>query len=301
MKKNLIVLVLMSLMANMYCQNIDQENLEKYWKYRDQLRKRFMKIGTAKGESIPASVIIPNRQYGQIDQSTGSIVQWRDATITMGYYWIVLAIEYKLLSENYHDVQPTLNELYSAMQAFNRLDMTAEDYLDGNLGAAANPSDKNGFFIRDDVPHEMADNFAGDPPIPNGPIQPDPGNPNQMRSGFEGWTNYDNAAMGDEAQTTEPQLGNSESLDQLTTVILGLHFIQRFIPDGTWVQPTASDSGMYIREEALEIIKRLVEYLNDTEANWLGQYSAREWTILQNENETAHNGGTAHVLASNSA
>jgi hypothetical protein len=122
-----------------------------------------------------------------------------------------------------------------------------------------------------------------------------------MRSGFEGWTNYDNAAMGDEAQTTEPQLGNSESLDQLTTVILGLHFIQRFIPDGTWVQPTASDSGMYIREEALEIIKRLVEYLNDTEANWLGQYSAREWTILQNENETAHNGGTAHVLASNSA
>lgn len=30
----------------------------------------------------------------------------------------------------------------------------------------------------------------------------------QMRGGFEGWTNYDNAAMGDEAQTTEPQLGN---------------------------------------------------------------------------------------------
>ena len=299
--KTIFTLIALLCTNVLFAQNNDEEILEKYWKYRDQLRKRFMKIGQFEGESIPASVIIPNRQYGQEDQTTGSIMQWRDATITLGYYWIVLATEYSLLNQNNENTQSTLNELYYAMQAFNRIDMTAEGYLGGNMDASANPTDLNGFFIRDDVPHEMAQNFENDPPIPNGPIQPDPGNPNQMRSGFEGWTNYDNAAMGDEAQTTEPQLGNSESLDQLTTVILGLHFIQRFIPDGTWVQPTASDSGMYIREEALEIIKRLVEYLNDTEANWLGQYSAREWTILQNENETAHNGGTAHVLASNSA
>lgn len=225
-------------------------------------------------------------------------MQWRDATITLGYYWVLLATEYKLLSESGQNVEPTLHELYYAIHAFNRLDRTTEDYLSGNPNATANPSDLNGFFIRDDVRHEMALNFAGDPPIPNGPKQPDPGNPNQMRGGFEGWTNYDNAAMGDEAQTTEPQLGNSESLDQLTTVILGLHFIQRFVPNGTWVQPTENDAGFFVREEALAMIKRLVEYLNDTQANWAGQYSAKEWTILQNENETAHNGGTAHVLAS---
>jgi hypothetical protein len=281
-----------------FAQSIDQENIEKYWKYRDQLKKRFMRIGSFPGERIPSSVIIPNRRYGQTDQTSGSIIQWRDATITLGYYWIVLATEYKLLSENNQEVQPTLNELYYAMDAFNRLDMTAEGYLGGNLQAQANVSDKNGFFIRDDVYNEFANNFAGDPPIPNGPIQPDPGNPYQMRSGFEGWNNYDDGIAGNETETTEPQLGNSESLDQLTTVILGLHFIQHFVPDGTWVQPTESDAGMFIREEALAIIKRLVEYLNDTEENLLGQYSAKEWTILQNENETAHNGGTAHVLAS---
>jgi hypothetical protein len=78
----------------------DQLNQEKYWKYRDHLRKRFMRIGIGEGESIPASVIIPNRRYGQADQTTGSIIQWRDATITIGYYWIVLASEYKLLVES---------------------------------------------------------------------------------------------------------------------------------------------------------------------------------------------------------
>lgn len=103
MKTTITILALL-LAKVLFCQTIDQENLEKYWKYRDQLKKRFMRIGIDKGESIPASVIIPNRQYGQADQTTGSIIQWRDATITLGYYWIVLATEYKLLSENEQDV-----------------------------------------------------------------------------------------------------------------------------------------------------------------------------------------------------
>jgi hypothetical protein len=201
-----------------------------------------MRIGIGEGESIPASVIIPNRRYGQADQTTGSIIQWRDATITIGYYWIVLASEYKLLIESGQGVQPTLNELYYAMKAFNRLDMTAEDYLAGNLQANPDPEDLNGFFIRDDVRHEITNNFENDPPIPNGPIQPDPGNPNQMRGGFTGWENYDDGVAGNETQTTVSQLGNSESLDQLTTIILGLHFIQRFIPDGTWVRFIVDES-----------------------------------------------------------
>jgi hypothetical protein len=237
-----VTTALVCLTTIMSAQTNDQEIMDKYWKYRDQLRKRFMKIGTAKGESIPASVIIPNRQYGLVDQSIGSIMQWRDATVTLGYYWIVLATEYSLLNQNNENTQSTLNELYYAMQAFNRIDMTAEGYLGGNMDASANPTDLNGFFIRDDVPHEMAQNFENDPPIPNGPIQPDPGNPNQMRGGFTGWENYDDGVAGNETQTTVSQLGNSESLDQLTTIILGLHFIQRFIPDGTWVRFIVDES-----------------------------------------------------------
>lgn len=60
MKKNLLALMLTALTASVFCQTTDQENHEKYWKYRDQLRKRYMKIGQFEGESIPASVTIPN-------------------------------------------------------------------------------------------------------------------------------------------------------------------------------------------------------------------------------------------------
>jgi hypothetical protein len=103
----------------------DKENLEKYWHYRSQLKERFMRIDTTSGGSMPASVIIPNRQYGQTDQSTGSIIQWRDATISLGHYWLVLALEYKALSDNNQDVQATLNELYYAVYTFKCMDNEA--------------------------------------------------------------------------------------------------------------------------------------------------------------------------------
>ncbi|MFM9984465.1 MAG: hypothetical protein ACKVOK_04485 [Flavobacteriales bacterium] len=169
----------------------DQENQDKYWKYREMLKNKFVKIGSEPGASIPMACRIPGYAYGSTPDPTGTQLQWKDATITLGYYWIVLATEYKLLSENSQDVQPTLNELYYAMHAFNRVDMTAEGYLGGDPTAVANPSDLNGFFIRDDVRHEMVINFENDPAIPNGPIQPDVGHPNQMRSDWGGWENYD--------------------------------------------------------------------------------------------------------------
>jgi hypothetical protein len=53
-------------------QSIDAANLEKYWKYRDQLKTRFMRIDTLAGWGIPASAIIPHRQYGQSEQSKGN-------------------------------------------------------------------------------------------------------------------------------------------------------------------------------------------------------------------------------------
>jgi hypothetical protein len=94
MKNTLLICWFLLLTAVGYAQSVDDANLEKYWGYRDNLRKRFMKIGGSEGESLPCSVIIPHRQYGQSDQSTGSIMVWRDATITLGYYWSVLATEY---------------------------------------------------------------------------------------------------------------------------------------------------------------------------------------------------------------
>ncbi|MFM9984467.1 MAG: hypothetical protein ACKVOK_04495, partial [Flavobacteriales bacterium] len=296
MKVKLLTMILLVIAGSSMAQSVDQENQEKYWKYRDQLKKRFMKIGKFSGESIPCSVIIPNRQYGEgADQSDGSIIQWRDATVTLGYYFIVLSTEYKLLSENSQDVQPTLNELYYAMQAFNRLDMVAEGYLGGDMDAGVNPSDLNGFFHRDDVRHEMTLNFENDPAIPNGPIQPDVGHPNQMRSDWDGWININDVAT--DAFRTEPYQPGSESLDQMTSILLGLRFIERMVPN-VFVKPTEDDAGFFIHDECLAMIKRVVENLNDTEPNNFGQFSAKEWTLMQGEDETVHNGGSNCVFAS---
>lgn len=297
MRKTFLTCFTLLFAAICYSQSVDTENLEKYWSYRDNLRKRFMKIGKDIGESMPCSVIIPHRQYGQTDQSTGSIMVWRDATITLGYYWSVLATEYNLLSQNGQDVQPTLNELYYAMVAFNRIDMTAEGYLNGNTEASAQASDLNGFFIRDDVHHQIMNNFDNDAAIANGPIQPDPGHPNQMRSDFEGWTNYDTGGMGDEVISTEIQPMSSASLDQLTTILLGLRLIERFVPN-VYVKPTEADAGFYIHDECLLMIKRVVDYLNDNSPNAFGQFSAKEWTLLQGEDETVHNAGYNCIIAS---
>jgi hypothetical protein len=203
-------------------QNSDSD-LMKYWKMRDALRTRFSKVGSLKGESMPASVIIPHRQYGQSDQSTGSVIQWRDATISLGYYIAVLSMEYRLLSQTSENTDATLTELYYALFAFNRLDISAEEYLSGNAVSNGSQEDLNGFFIRGDQTHLIVQNWQNDPPLQHSPflndsLHPDPGHPNQMRSDFQGWKNYDSGGPEDDIFSTDVQPGSSESLDQMITV-----------------------------------------------------------------------------------
>lgn len=89
-----------------------------------------MKIGSGDGESLPMSCIIPKHGYGPTgDYNNSSVLHWRDATITLGYYYIVLATEYRLLKDSEKNTEPTLNELYYAINALNRLDYNAELYL----------------------------------------------------------------------------------------------------------------------------------------------------------------------------
>lgn len=119
----------------------DQEMQEKYWKYRDQLKKYFMKIGPERGESIPCR----NRVIGwmqDFNNPAGSRMRWTDATIDVGYYLVLLATEYRLLAEHGQSTTSTENELYYALNAVNRVDLVAEEYLSDDNAA---PS-LNGFY-----------------------------------------------------------------------------------------------------------------------------------------------------------
>ncbi len=86
----------------------DQDNLDKYWKYREILKTKFVKIGSGDGCSIPMACRVPGYAFGGTTDPVGTQLQWKDATITLGYYLIALATEYKLLDGSGQDTEPTL-------------------------------------------------------------------------------------------------------------------------------------------------------------------------------------------------
>lgn len=75
-------------------------------------------------------------------------IRWNDGTIDLAFYISVLAMEYKLLKDGGWDTSSTLEELYFAMKAFERLDSWSAKWYYSNPN---NTCISNGYFIRDDV------------------------------------------------------------------------------------------------------------------------------------------------------
>ena len=165
--KNLILMVVFGLLyATSYAQT-DQRNLDKYWKFRNAFRKDFIRIGTERGESLPMG----RRGFGKCPNNTpneGGVprgkLYWGDGVIRHGHYIGFLATEYALLKKNGKDVTATLNEIYYALQAFNRLDSLAEDIISGLMPTIpAQPENLNGFYLRDDVPQDFDNHWHNEP------------------------------------------------------------------------------------------------------------------------------------------
>ena len=170
MKKTLITLALIFIYLLIYAQNQDL-NLEKYWRYRERLREKFIAVSDSVeyfGANIPAC---------EINYET-STIDWGDANMSMSHYLSVLATELWLLKNNGQDYSLTLKELYYAMLAMERLDLYSEYHIRwrDNIGHwvwtpdpddiwsfpengiyvwvrgyVNNLSDINGFHLRDDV------------------------------------------------------------------------------------------------------------------------------------------------------
>jgi len=133
-----------SFTASLYAQkNTNELNLEKYWNYRDRLSRYFVKVGPEVGESVVAYVRNRNRSAKR-----GFTVS--DQTIDLAWYIGILATEYQLLNENHQNTTETLQELYYALMAFDRLDR-CETYPPWNR-----PKDTlDGFFHRYDITLEF--------------------------------------------------------------------------------------------------------------------------------------------------
>lgn len=212
MRATTIVIALMTYFSvALTAQNVEQ-NLDKYWQYRDKLTTQYMLVGDGQGYSLPASYINPGLER----------MKWSDNTIWLGWYIGTLATEYHLLHNEFYTGydegieqrrQQNRMELYFAIKAAIRLDADAEVYFPAPCDSI--PNQRNGFFLRDDVPIDFTDSFPGY---------------NFVDSDYSEVNIY----------------VNEMSQDQVYHVLLGLSLVKRFVPD------TVVVNGFNLHDEAVD-------------------------------------------------
>ncbi|MFM9986416.1 MAG: hypothetical protein ACKVOK_14345, partial [Flavobacteriales bacterium] len=266
MKKiTLVCAALVAIVFELFSQTA-QENLDKYWAYRERLKKNFLKIGNDNGESIPISARSIGSAYAGaplIDGYEPSRIYFNDPTIYLGHYLWVLATEYKAFDMNGQDTQPTLNELYYAIAALNRLDLNAETYLTHGSNALS-ADDINGLLMRDDAPKNFYLNFQND----YSQIFERDANLIKTHSDYDPLFIYgadlypgDNISQHPEINEGANENGintrNIMSLDHITTLFSGLICVYDLLPSMV-VQPTTNDVATNLREEARNIANRII-------------------------------------------
>lgn len=158
MKKIITFLLFIAVTLNLFAQFAnEQANLEKYWLYRQRLKENFLFLSNNNeyGSNIPVSRIKPNvveTSLGVFSIRHVEYLDWDDCNGALPYYIILLATEYKLLKKyanSYNNnnalAAQTLNELWNAIRAVERLDM----FADGSV---------NGVFMRSDLCEMNRDN-----------------------------------------------------------------------------------------------------------------------------------------------
>jgi hypothetical protein len=128
-----------AVMFNSLPAQTDEQNLEKYWRYKKRLNDFFLKVGPSAGESIPAEKIQVNET---INHHQGVTWAQSDGTIHLGWYIAVLATENALLRRNGYLTHRNVEELYYALNALWRLDAQSPYYLyaDSNYAGCKLPS-----------------------------------------------------------------------------------------------------------------------------------------------------------------
>jgi hypothetical protein len=273
MKKICAILILMSLTQVSFSQSEDVINTRKYWKFRNSFRRDFIKIGDAAGEGIP---MISRQPSGCIDNVTefydhkfGNL-KWGDSMIEHGHYIGFLATEYKLLKNNDQDVTAVLNELYYALNAINRVDRDAEPIITTlNDDLPFQPQNLNGFYLRSDVPEDFNLKWI-DEPIQARCVETEIyGNNNAGKlNGLIDGTQYKTYSSTNSFSVP--------SLDQMTSLLVGLSVCYELLEDELYVQPTPADEIMNMRNEVQQITHRLVSYAKDH--NWY-LLNERGWPV----------------------
>lgn len=161
MQKYYFLLCCLCSIFKVEAQSIGADLENKYWNYRDRLKKNFVQIGSKPGQSITAAQLLEFSSPSDTLQYQNGVLKkvvpktyknrmvFGDVLVDQGYYLAVLSSELNILAlegkQNTERYKATCSELYFAILAVDRLDINAENYLD-----YFNQGSKNGFLIRSD-------------------------------------------------------------------------------------------------------------------------------------------------------
>ncbi len=274
---------------------------QKYWNLRERFRKYYVSLGKDKGQGIP----VAKRQIGSyggnrcsnLYGSSSGWMSWGDATSYLGDYMCTLATEYALLVQEGKGTAATLNELYYALNALDRLDGFAEPtFSNNNL-----PPTYNGFFLRDDVEQSTVTkwNYEYDNVGVQDPLL------NYRCVTTDHLSNLnDDLFLNPQGQVVPRgnSATNEPSFDQISNILTGFSFIKKYVPN-VYVKPTSTDVGFNIIDKIQAITVRLMDYMSgaDRQLQRADHTSELMFNVIAHPTPSIFGPGTPLAFTHNSA
>lgn len=223
-----------------------EDNIEKYWNYRDRLEK-FIWMAPG-GDHLPVDWAKTHHgSYLPAKFQNDDILEWGDTGEHLGIYIQVMATEYRLMKDYGMDYHPSLYALSNVMYAIERLDMFAELFYrnkqDCGDSGTLNPEDINGFLLRDDVFPETNEN------------NPAWGYINTINS------EYISANEG----STSNSINKSMSQDHVWHILVGLSLVVELVDDPEWFVDSKGDSTQ-MNNWARRVGERLIRGMHGYDA-----------------------------------
>lgn len=260
--KNVLSVVSLIVVSVISCypqnQTIDEQLQKKYWDYRQRFQKHFIAYSPV-NNSINGSGIVINHLNtfseggtqnltnsdipNYVDATRRGIIKEADAPEQLALFFATLALEYRLLKDEGKDTKSVLNEIYYGIQALNRLDDKAEDFLSGgSIGYQ-----RNGFLMRSDADNQLVEHFNNQYSATDDKKD----NIKSIRNDY--WDLESNTVKSDKKQ-------NTMSKDHVMDILEGFSFLKKFV-DNELIQPTSQEPGIQLHDEIKNITNRMLTYV----------------------------------------
>lgn len=145
--------IFFSISSSLFAQN-EATYLKNYQFYQQRFYDKFIyetQDGFIQASNIPI-------EYRQTKKDGKTVAYWADGVWWLGHYVGMLAMEYERLRVTNQDTSLTIKRLKSALETYQRLDLSAEKCW----GSDSFTTFLNGFYLRDDIPKEANSIFSVD-------------------------------------------------------------------------------------------------------------------------------------------